>query len=130
VLQVAMAYSGGSDHERAVGNRLSYGFEFFSVGQQVRCAYGGACVLKGDIIGVYDPQVKKSKIAHCPSGGADVQGIARVHQDHAQMIEFSRNSQARIFYGTGRSAFRGRVAVCSANFMSKPFAVTWIGWRR
>jgi hypothetical protein len=36
----------------------------------------------------------KSKVAHRPSSRADVEGIARVHQDDAQTIEFSRNRQA------------------------------------
>jgi hypothetical protein len=94
VLQVAMADCSSSDHKRAVGNRFGDGFEFFSFGQQVRGSHCGSSILKGHIVGIHHPQMEKSKITHCPSGSADVERIAGVHQNHAQMIEFSGNRQA------------------------------------
>jgi hypothetical protein len=95
VLQVAMADCGSSDHKRAVGNRFGHSFEFFSIGQQVRGAHRGSGILKGHIVGVHHSQVEKSKIAHCPSGSANVERIAGIHQNYAQIVEFSGNRQAR-----------------------------------
>jgi len=95
MLQVTMADRSGSNHQRAIGNRFGNGFEFFGLGQHIRGADGGASILKGHFVGIHHPQMKKSKIAHCPGGRANVQGIARVYQDNAQMIEFSGNGQAR-----------------------------------
>lgn len=108
VLQVAMADCGGSDHERAIGNGFGYGFEFFCIGEQVRGAHGRTCILEGYIVGIHYPQMEKSKIAHCPSSSTDVEGIAGVHQDHAQMIEFSGNRQAKniLRYGLLRSSWQ------------------------
>jgi len=94
MLQVAMADGGGSDHQRAIGNRLGYSFVLFSSGQHLRGAHGGTRALKCHIIRIHYPEMLKSKVAHRPSSRADVEGIARVHQDDAQTIEFSRNRQA------------------------------------
>jgi len=90
-----MADRSGSNHQRAIGNRFGNGFEFFGVGQHIRCAYRGASILKRHFVGIHHPQMEKSKVAHCPGGRANVEGIARVYKYNAQMIEFSGNGQAR-----------------------------------
>lgn len=95
MLQVTMADRSGSNHQRAIGNRFGDGFEFFGMGQHIRGAYGGASILKRHFVGIHHPQMEESKVAHCPGGRANVEGIARVYQDNAQMIEFSVNGQAR-----------------------------------
>src|SRR5580704_4513434 len=94
MLQVAMADGGGADNQRAIRNRFGYGFIFFSAGQDGCGADGRTGALKCHIVGIYHPQMANSEVAHCPRGRADVEGIARVHQDDAQMIEFGRNRQA------------------------------------
>lgn len=94
MLQVAMADGGGPDDERAIGNRFCQRFVLFSAGQDGCGAHGGTSALKCDIVGIHHAQMVKPEIAHCPGGRADVEGIARVHQDDAQMIEFGRNRQA------------------------------------
>jgi hypothetical protein len=94
MLQVAMADCGGSHHERAVGYCFGYGLVLFGAGQHRRGTYGGTGTLKCHLVGIHYAQVVKSKIAHRPSGRADVEGIARVHQDNAQSIEFSSKRQA------------------------------------
>ena len=118
---------GGSDHERAIGNRFGYSFEFSCAGQQIGGAYGGASILKCHIVGVHHPQVKKPKIAHRPSSGADIEGVARVYQDNAQAIEFSRSRQARnilrqLPLWQPPSKFRSAYVDCG----SKPLTVTAI----
>ncbi len=94
MLQVAMTNRCRSDHQRAIGNCFGYGFVLFGAGQYFRSADGGARALKCHFVGIHHPQVMKSKVAHGTSGRADVEGIARVHQDNAQTIEFSRKRQA------------------------------------
>ena len=94
MLQITRANRRGSDHQRAVGNCLGQSFVFFGAFQYLCCAYGGTSPLKCYIVGIHHPQMLESEIAHRPSGCADVQGIARVHQDHAEAIEFSGNGQA------------------------------------
>jgi len=89
-----MADCRGSDHERAIGDGFCDGFEFFRLSKQGGGAYGGAGILKRDIVRIHHPQMKKSKVTHCPGGSANIERIARVHEDHAQMIEFSGNRQA------------------------------------
>ena len=94
MLQVAMADGSGSDHERAVGNRFRHSFILLSRRQHSGGAHGRASALKRHIIRIDDPQTLETEVAHSPSGGADVERIARVHQNDAQMIEFSRSRQA------------------------------------
>lgn len=94
MLQVSVPDCRSSDYERAVGNRVRDRFIFFGAGQHIRGAYCGARTLKGHIVRIYDPQMLKSKVAHRTSGCADVERIAGVHQDHAQVIEFRRRGQA------------------------------------
>ena len=94
MLQIAMANSSGPNHQRAIGNGLGYRLVFFRAGQQVRRAHGRTRSFKCHIVGIHQPQMLKSKVAHRPSGRADVEGIARVHQDNAQTSEFSRKRQA------------------------------------
>ncbi len=89
MLQVAMANCCGSDNERAIRDRFGYGAVLFGAGQHGGGAHGGTGALKCHIVWIDYPQAVKTKVAHCPSGCADVERIARVHQDHAQMIEFS-----------------------------------------
>jgi hypothetical protein len=91
--QVAIPHCRSSNHQRAVGNRFGYGFEFFGARQYVGCAHGGASAFKSHIVGIHYTQMLKSEIAHRPRGCADVEGIARVHQDDAQTIEFSSARQ-------------------------------------
>jgi DNA-binding response OmpR family regulator len=94
MLQVAMTDSSGSDYQRAVGNRLSHSFVLLRRRQHGGGAHRGASALKRNIVRIHDSQTLETEVAHGPSGGADVERIARVHQDDAQMIEFSRSRQA------------------------------------
>jgi hypothetical protein len=113
MLQVAVADGGGSDYECAVGDSFGYGFILFCGAQHGCGADGGTSVIKCDIVGIHDPQMAESEIAHGPSGRADVEGIARVHQDDAQIVEFSGNGQASFILrqasprGSGRFKITG-----------------------
>src|SRR5271154_4762984 len=89
-----MADRSSSDHQRTIGNGFSQRLEFFRAGQNFRRSHGRACSFKRHIVGIHYPQMAKSKVAHRSSGRADVEGIARVHEDDAQTIEFSRKRQS------------------------------------
>src|SRR5208283_3594880 len=94
MLQVAVSDRGGSDYKRAVGDRAGNSLILLGVGQHFRGADGGTSTLKRYIVRIYDPQMLKTKVAHCPSGCADIERIARIYQNHAQVIEFRRRGQA------------------------------------
>ena len=88
MLQIAIPYGRGSHHERAVGNCVGHSFIFLGVCQHVRRAYGRTGTLEGHIVWVHHPQMTKAKVTHSSSRRAYVERIARIHQNHAQMIEF------------------------------------------
>ena len=48
--------------------------------------------------GVHHAQAKETEIAHGASGRANVEGVARGHQDDAQTVEFSPSRQELLFY--------------------------------
>lgn len=73
--------------------------------------------------------MKESKIAHGPSGGADVEGIARIDQDNAQMIEFRGYRQAEnILRQHVPTRREGANPLRRSESSSKPFAATSIPW--
>ena len=129
MLQVTMTDGSGSDHERTISNSFRYGFEFFGIDQYIRGSHGRTRILKRHIIGIYDSQVEKSKVAHGPSGRADVERIARVYQDQAQVIEFSRNVQVMyILRHASRAHITPLIASRSRSARCKSFAVSSLFW--
>jgi hypothetical protein len=99
VLQIPMSDCGGADNERAVADCIGNGGEFFGSLQYLIRADSGARTFESDLVGIHQPQAENSKIAHGAGGSADVQGIADIHQDYAQSIEFRWRRQADLFYG-------------------------------
>src|ERR1022692_4767007 len=122
-----MADRRSSHHERAVGDGLGDSSVLFGAGQYGRSDDSGTSALKCHIVRVHHSQMLKSKVAHCPSGGTDVERVARVHQDNAQMVEFSRNRQAVLFYGSLRGSGLPAVRLATgAESQSTPYAATVI----
>jgi hypothetical protein len=79
MLQIAMADGGSSDDERAIGHRLGYRFVNFRSCKCGRGANGGASVAECYVVGIYQPQVGESEVAHSPGGRADIEGISHIH---------------------------------------------------
>lgn len=104
MLQVAMANRSGSNHQRAVGDCFGYGFIHLSGRQRSRGAHCRASVPECHVVGIHQPEMGKSKIAHGTGGRTDVERITDVHQDDAQPIEFGRNWQRFLFYGSPTEA--------------------------
>src|SRR4029077_6116051 len=105
--------------ERAIGNGFRYGLEFLGIDQYIRGSYGRTRILKRHIVRIYYSQMEKSEVAHGPSSRADVEGIARVHQDNAQVVEFSRNGQVKYIL---RRASRAHVTLSSLRGRDQPAA--------
>ena len=94
MLEVAMSNRGGSYHQRTVGNCFGHGLEFFCAGEHLRGVDGRTSAFKCNIVGIYHPEMPKSKVAHRPCRSTYVKGIARVDQDDAQLIEFRSDGHA------------------------------------
>ena len=85
--RVAAANGGGADDESAVRDSFGESLEFFGAGEKRRGAHSGACFPKSQFVGIYDAKVEETEIAHGTGGGANVEGVARVDEDDAQVIE-------------------------------------------
>lgn len=97
VLQVAMADRRGSNDQRAVGNRFRHGLINFRACQRGRRAHRRSRILKRYVIRIYQAKARKSKIAHRTRSRTDVQRIAHVHQNDAEVIRVSRRRQVNYF---------------------------------
>jgi hypothetical protein len=54
--------------------------------EQGRGADGGARLAEGDIVGTDHAQAGEAEVGHGTGGGADVERVARGHQDDAELI--------------------------------------------
>jgi hypothetical protein len=97
VLRLATAYGGSSDDEVAVRDGLGHGLEFFGAGEQRLRADGGMRFTESQFVRVHHAKMRESEVAHRTSGGADVQRIARLDEDDAQVVEFGRWRQGSEF---------------------------------
>ena len=86
MLQRAMADGSGADHQGAIRDGLGQRADIRGRLQHVLRLHGGAGFAKRDVVRIHQPQFGESEIAHGARGGADVQRIARRHQDHAERI--------------------------------------------
>src|SRR5579872_6068235 len=93
VLEIAMSDGGGADDQRAIGNGLSDGFKFFGVEEHGGGAHGGAGALESDFVRVNHAQAGESEIAHGAGCGANVERVADVHKNDAQIVEFRGDGQ-------------------------------------
>src|ERR1700694_395633 len=91
--RVAAANGGGTDDEGTVLDGLGESLEFFSTGEKRRGAHSGACFPKSQFVGIYDAKMKETEVAHSACGGANVEGVARVDEDDAQVIELGWGGQ-------------------------------------
>jgi len=108
VLQVAMADRGGSNDEGAIGDGFGDGCEFPGIRQNVRRSDCGAGIFKSDFIGIHDPQMEKAEVAHGAGSCSDIEGIARVYQDDAKLIEFEGSGQAQDILSGATASVQGR----------------------
>ena len=87
VLRIAATNGGGADDEVAVRDGFGESLELFGAGEKRRSAHSRACFTESQFVGVYDAKMKEAEVANGTSGSADVERIARVDEDDAQVIE-------------------------------------------
>ena len=87
VLRVAAAHGGGADDESAVRHGFGNSLELFGASEKRRGAHSGACFTKSQFVGVDDAKMEETEVAHGAGGSANVERIARVDEDDAQVIE-------------------------------------------
>ncbi len=93
-----MPHRGGADNQRTISHGFGNGLVLFRRGEQLRSADCGTSFAECGFERSHDAQAEEAEIAHGPRGSADVEGIARGHQDDAQTIKFKRNGQECLFY--------------------------------
>ena len=87
VLRVAATNGGGANDESAVRDGFGNILELFGAGEERRGAHSGACFAKSQFVRIYDAKMEEAEVAHSAGGGADVERIARVDENDAQIIE-------------------------------------------
>ena len=97
MLQFTMTPSGGPNDKSAIGDCAGDCPMLLRVGEKFRRAYGGTRFAKRQVIRIDHAQIAEAEIAHGASGSANVERIARGHQDHAQAVEFRWKRQDQLF---------------------------------
>ena len=96
LMEMARADRGGANDESAIGDGFGNGFELLGARENGRSADSGAGLPKRGSVGLHNAKVAKAEIAHRARGGADVEGVARLDEDDAQVVGFSGAEQAPI----------------------------------
>ncbi len=73
-------------HERAIGNGFGDRGEIFRRLQQRRRSHRGARFAKSNVVGFNDAQARKTEVRHSAGGSADVERVAGLHEDNAQVL--------------------------------------------
>ena len=94
---LAAADGSGANNEGAVRDGIGDGFEFFGAGKQRLRADGGTRFAESQFVWVYHAKMREAEVAHGPGSGADVQGIARLDENDAQVVEFGVRRQGSEF---------------------------------
>ena len=88
MLELAMADGGGANDQRAVGDGIGDCLEFFRGGQQGGRADGRARLAKRGVEGVDESETLKAEVRHGARRRANVERIARGHQDDTEAVGF------------------------------------------
>jgi hypothetical protein len=83
MLQVTLTNCGRSDYQPAVRHGLGDARVFLCVRELRRRTDSGARLTKSGFIWGYHSQVTETEVAHGASGCANVERVARSHQDDA-----------------------------------------------
>src|SRR5579872_2968744 len=85
MVQLAAMCARCSDNQRALGHGSRNGIVFDRVFENRARAYRGLRFMKSDMIRIDQTQVRKSKVAHRPRRGADIEWITRRHQNDTEI---------------------------------------------
>src|SRR5580700_11700356 len=101
MLDFALSHGAGGDYEGAIGDRVGDVFVLLGGGEDVGRADCGNCIAKGGRVGIDHTQVSEAEVAHGACGCANVQGIARGDEYHAETVEFEGEWQGDYFKTVG-----------------------------
>ena len=90
MLQLAVADGSRANDQAAIANGFFDGIVFFGFRQKRRGTNRGNRLAKGLFVRRDHTQMKRAEIAHRACGRADIERIARAHQDDAQVLEIGR----------------------------------------
>jgi len=96
LLGFAVGEGGGAEDEGAVANGSGESRGFAGVGEEFRSADGGAGFAPVGLIGCDDSEVGETEVGHGARDCADVEGIARRHEDDGNAIALLRSEQGMI----------------------------------
>jgi hypothetical protein len=113
--QAAIAHGGGSHNERTISNSFGDRFEFLRVLQNMRCTHRRAGFAKREFEWIYQPEMATAKISHGASGSANVERIARAHEDDDQVVEMG---DRQAINSSGISRLRCRRSLLQVGFRS------------
>ncbi len=137
VLQFTIADRRGSHDQRAIGHGVGDALEMLRLRQNFGSANGRARFPKGGFERIYHAQRTKSKVAHGASRRADVQGIARGHEDYMQTVELKRRGQEVLFYRLAGCKWSLNLCLASCRKARNPkfpepanpiLRIKWIDW--
>src|SRR5579863_188643 len=87
MLQCAISNGRGPDHQGAIGNGGGNGLEFLRLLEDGRSTHGRFGLPKTETVRIHNSQMTRPEIAHGASSCPNVEGIARTHQHHNQIVE-------------------------------------------
>src|SRR5215469_14374468 len=86
MLQLTMTHGGRSYNERAIGHCISNGCMLFRVNHQLRRANCGTRLSKCDFIRIHHAQSVKTKVAHGPGNGTNIERVPWSDKHHNQTV--------------------------------------------
>src|SRR5512136_2540137 len=98
MLQFPGAYRCRAHDEGTVRHGVGKGREDLRTLQDVRRTHSRARFAKRRLEGIHEPQRANSEIAHGTGCRADIERIARGHENDAQVVELIRGGQGALFY--------------------------------
>lgn len=94
---LAAADGSGSHDEGAIRDGFGDSFEFFGAGEQRLSTDGGPRFAESQFVWIDDAKMSEAEVTHGAGSGSDVQRIARLDEDNAQVVEFGMGRQGSEF---------------------------------
>jgi len=97
MLQFTMTSCSRPDDQSAIGDSAGNCPVFLRIGEKFLRANSGTRFTKRRIIRIDHAQIAEVEIAHGACRSANIERIARGHEDHAQAVEFRWKRQDQLF---------------------------------
>jgi len=103
MLRLAAANSGRADNKSAICDGFGNGFEFRGLCKQRFSTNGGTRFAEGQFVGIHDAKMEETEVTHGARSGANVERIAWLDEDDAQVVELGEGRQGRRVYSRGEA---------------------------